>query len=41
MLPSATVSLLGDPGQTFGGRWSFDANTLWTQRDNSGQPFNQ
>lgn len=37
VLPSATVSALGQPGQTFGGRWSFDASTLVTQRDNSGR----
>jgi LPS-assembly protein len=37
VLPSATVSMLGDPGQTLGGRWSFDGNTLITTRDNTGQ----
>ncbi|MDE2029928.1 MAG: LPS assembly protein LptD [Alphaproteobacteria bacterium] len=37
VLPSMTLSALGDPGQTWGGRWSFDANTLITTRDNSGQ----
>jgi LPS-assembly protein len=37
VLPSATVSALGQPGQTFGGRWSFDASTLVTQRDNGGR----
>jgi LPS-assembly protein len=39
--PSAQVSLLGDPGQTLGGRWSFDGNTLITSRDNTGQPLAQ
>lgn len=38
VLPSVTVSALGDPGQTFGGRWSFDGNSLITQRDNANQP---
>jgi LPS-assembly protein len=41
VLPSVTYSALGDPGQTWGGRWSFDANSLITQRDNSGQPVAQ
>jgi len=41
VLPSATVALRGDPGQAFGGRWSFDGNTLLTQRNTSGQPFNE
>jgi LPS-assembly protein len=39
VLPSATFSALGDPGQAWGGRWSFDGNTLVTQRENSGSPL--
>jgi len=35
VFPSATFSVLGDPGETFGGRWSFDANTLITSRNNT------
>ncbi|MDD3370859.1 MAG: LPS assembly protein LptD [Alphaproteobacteria bacterium] len=35
VFPSATVSMLGEPGQTLGGRWSFDANTLVTSRNNT------
>jgi LPS-assembly protein len=38
VLPSASINALGDPGQAWGGRWSFDGNTLLTERDNSGQP---
>lgn len=41
VLPSATFSALGDPGQTWGGRWSFDGNTLMTSRDNSNKPVAQ
>jgi LPS-assembly protein len=37
VLPSVTFSALGDPGQTWGGRWSFDANTLATARNNTGK----
>ena len=37
VLPSTTVSMLGDPGAAWGGRWSFDGNTLITTRDNTGQ----
>lgn len=36
VLPFASLSLLGDPGQTLGGRWSLDGNVLVTSRDNSG-----
>jgi len=41
VLPSATLSALGDPGQTLGGRWSFDGNTLMTTRNNTGQSLAQ
>jgi LPS-assembly protein len=41
ILPSATFSALGDPGQAWGGRWSFDGNTLMTTRDNTGQTIAQ
>ncbi len=37
VLPEALVSFLGQPGDTFGGRWSFDASTLGLMRDGSGQ----
>lgn len=36
VLPSASFSALGDPGETWGGRWSFDGSTLVTARNNSG-----
>ena len=36
ILPSATFSAFGDPGQTLGGRWSFGGNTLVTTRSNTG-----
>ncbi len=35
VLPSATISMLGAPGQTLGGRWSFEGNTLITERSNN------
>ncbi len=41
VLPSMTLSALGAPADTFGGRWSFDANTLITTRNNSGAPLAQ
>jgi LPS-assembly protein len=41
VLPSATISALGDPGQTLGGRWSFDGNSLITTRNNTGQTLVQ
>lgn len=41
VLPSATFSALGDPGQAWGGRWSLDGNTLITERSNSQQPIAQ
>jgi LPS-assembly protein len=41
ILPSATFSALGEPGQAWGGRWSFDGNTLMTERSNSGQTIAQ
>jgi LPS-assembly protein len=41
VLPSANVDILGAPGQTLGGRWSFDGNTLITQRDNTNQSLAQ
>ena len=41
VLPSATFNALGDPGQTLGGRWSFDGNTLVTTRSNTGLPVAQ
>jgi len=37
VIPVATVNLLGAPAKTFGGRWSFDANTLVTSRGSSSQ----
>ncbi len=41
VLPSVAFSALGDPGKTWGGRWSFDGNTLVTTRNNAGQPLAQ
>ena len=41
VLPSATINALGDPGQAFGGRWSFDGNTLITTRNNTGMTVAQ
>lgn len=41
ILPSVTVSRLGDPGAAFGGRWSFDGNSLATQRSNTNPTVNQ
>lgn len=37
VLPLANFSALGEPGKTFGGRWSLDGNTLITTRDNNNQ----
>ena len=41
VLPSATFSAVGDPGQAWGGRWSFDGSTLITSRDNTGDALAQ
>jgi len=41
VLPSASFSALGEPGQTLGGRWSVDGSTLVTSRDNSNQSLAQ
>ena len=41
VLPRANFSAFGQPGQTWGGRWSFDGNTLLTTRDNKGQSIGQ
>lgn len=35
VLPEMSLNMLGEPGQTFGGRWSFDSDFLVTTRDNS------
>lgn len=37
VLPEANFSAYGEPGQTFGGRWSLDGNALVTTRDNARQ----
>ena len=37
VLPQASFSAFGEPGQTFGGRWSLDGNMLVTKRDNENQ----
>ncbi len=37
VLPSVNFSAFGNPGQTWGGRWSLNANTLVTQRNNQGK----
>jgi LPS-assembly protein len=34
LVPVANFSALGEPGQTLGGRWSFDGSALDTTRDN-------
>lgn len=41
VLPEAKFSALGDPGQTLGGRWSFDGGILATSRDNANQSLSQ
>ncbi len=41
VLPSATFSALGDPGSAWGGRWSFDGNTLITYRDNTAKSLTE
>lgn len=41
VLPEARFSALGEPGQTWGGRWSLDGSSLITTRDNTGQGTNQ
>jgi len=35
IIPQTNFSMLGEPGQTLGGRWSLDGSTLITHRDNS------
>jgi len=37
VLPEATFSALGEPGKTWGGRWSLGGGLLATNRDNSNQ----
>ncbi len=41
VLPEAVFSALGEPGQTFGGRWSMNGNMLITARDNGTMQLNQ
>jgi LPS-assembly protein len=41
VLPQASFSALGEPGKTWGGRWSVDGNMLVTSRDNSNQDINR
>jgi len=41
VLPDASFSMLGEPGQTWGGRWSFDGSLLATSRDNTNQSLDQ
>ncbi|MCB9965453.1 MAG: LPS-assembly protein LptD [Rhodospirillales bacterium] len=41
ILPEITMSFLGQPGQTLGGRWSFDASALSLQRDGSDPDTNR
>ncbi|HEU0117029.1 MAG TPA: LPS assembly protein LptD [Alphaproteobacteria bacterium] len=41
VLPEVQVNMLGEPGKTFGGRWSFDGNMLVTSRDNANQNLTQ
>lgn len=41
VLPSASFSALGEPGQTLGGRWSLEGSTLETMRDNSNTTLTQ
>ncbi len=35
VMPRANFNMLGEPGQTFGGRWSLDGGMLVTSRDNN------
>ena len=37
VLPQANFSALGEPGKTWGGRWSVGGDMLTTARDNSGE----
>lgn len=37
ILPEVQASFKGDPNQTLGGRWSFDASGLGLERDGNGQ----
>jgi LPS-assembly protein len=41
ILPQASFSALGEPGQTWGGRWSMNGNMLVTTRDNANQGLGQ
>ncbi len=41
VLPQASFSAFGEPGQMWGGRWSLDGNTLVTTRDNKDQGLAQ
>ena len=41
VLPEASFNALGEPGKTFGGRWSMDGDMLVTTRDNSGMDISQ
>lgn len=41
VLPEASFSALGEPGQMLGGRWSFDGSTLLTTRENTNQGIAQ
>lgn len=37
ILPTATMSFVGKPNQTFGGRWAWDSSFLGLNRDGNGQ----
>lgn len=37
VLPRTTFSVMGEPGQTFGGRWALNGNMLVTTRDSANQ----
>jgi LPS-assembly protein len=41
VLPDAKFNMLGEPGQTLGGRWNIDGGILATSRDNSNQGLDQ
>lgn len=41
VLPEIQAGFLGDPGETLGGRWSFDVSTLGLRREASGQDMNR
>ena len=41
VLPKASFNLMGEPGQTWGGRWNFDGSVLDTVRDNSNENIDQ